>query len=62
MNAEIENDGASSSKDGQTANAFTYPAGVGNVIMNGCWGTGYKRGDPCFNSLASATACSVSLY
>ena len=60
INAEIKNEGSSDkSVDGQ--NVYTYPAGIGSVIMNGCWGTGYQNGDPCHKSLTSRTACKVSL-
>eukprot|EP00058_Branchiostoma_floridae_P003042 XP_002588530.1 hypothetical protein BRAFLDRAFT_79486 [Branchiostoma floridae] len=48
------NDRGSSS--GQAA-AFTYPAGLGPVLMNGCFGTGYKNGDPCFQAKIPRTGC-----
>eukprot|EP00058_Branchiostoma_floridae_P014109 XP_002599597.1 hypothetical protein BRAFLDRAFT_77695 [Branchiostoma floridae] len=41
---------------GQTA-AYTYPAGLGPVLMNGCFGTGYKNGDPCFQAKIPRTGC-----
>merc|ERR1711890_96733 len=37
--------------------AFTYPAGIGPMLMNGCFGTGYKRGDPCFQVKQVTTLC-----
>eukprot|EP00058_Branchiostoma_floridae_P003059 XP_002588547.1 hypothetical protein BRAFLDRAFT_122359 [Branchiostoma floridae] len=41
---------------GQTA-AFTYPVGLGPVLMNGCFGTGYKNGDPCWKAKIPRTGC-----
>ncbi|XP_078616738.1 uncharacterized protein LOC144885015 isoform X1 [Branchiostoma floridae x Branchiostoma japonicum] len=45
---------------GQTA-AYTYPAGLGPVLMNGCFGTGYKNGDPCFQAKIPRTGCPNSI-
>ena len=39
---------------------FTYPAGIGGVLMNGCWGTDYKENDPCYNSKTTEDNCDVS--
>eukprot|EP00058_Branchiostoma_floridae_P014133 XP_002599621.1 hypothetical protein BRAFLDRAFT_77720 [Branchiostoma floridae] len=50
---DSENRGSSS---GQTA-AYTYPAGLGPVLMDGCFGTGYKNGDPCFQAKIPRTGC-----
>ncbi|XP_035692536.1 uncharacterized protein LOC118427007 [Branchiostoma floridae] len=44
------------SSGGQAA-AFTYPAGLGPVLMNGCFGTGYKNGDPCFQAKIPKSDC-----
>ncbi|XP_035696659.1 uncharacterized protein LOC118430059 [Branchiostoma floridae] len=44
------------SSGGQTA-AYTYPAGLGPVLMNGCFGTGYKNGDPCYKAKIPRTGC-----
>ncbi|KAI8493810.1 hypothetical protein Bbelb_281570 [Branchiostoma belcheri] len=42
---------------GGQATAYTYPAGLGPVLMNGCFGTGYKNGDPCFKAKIPRTGC-----
>ncbi|KAI8491970.1 hypothetical protein Bbelb_303430 [Branchiostoma belcheri] len=39
------------------ATAYTYPAGLGPVLMNGCFGTGYKNGDPCWKAKIPRTGC-----
>ncbi|XP_078695713.1 uncharacterized protein LOC144924459 [Branchiostoma floridae x Branchiostoma belcheri] len=39
------------------ATAYTYPAGLGPVLMNGCFGTGYKNGDPCWEAKIPRTGC-----
>ena len=38
---------------------FIYPAGMGQVLMNGCWGKDYKIGDPCYNARANSSICRV---
>ncbi|XP_019614331.1 PREDICTED: uncharacterized protein LOC109462237 [Branchiostoma belcheri] len=42
---------------GGQALAYTYPAGLGPVLMNGCFGTGYKNGDPCYKAKIPRTGC-----
>ncbi|KAI8493789.1 hypothetical protein Bbelb_281360 [Branchiostoma belcheri] len=42
---------------GAQASAYTYPAGLGPVLMNGCFGTGYKNGDPCWKAKIPRTGC-----
>ncbi|CAH1247884.1 Hypp8046 [Branchiostoma lanceolatum] len=45
-------------KDDMTANkAFAYPMGVGGVMMNGCFGTGYKKNDPCYQRRQPIPPC-----
>ena len=61
MTGEVKNEG-SSNEDDDGQNVYTYPHGIGSVIMNGCWGTGYQSGDPCHKSLTSRTACKVSIF
>ena len=39
---------------------FFYPAGMGQVLMNGCFGRDYKEGDPCFKTKRKAKVCYVS--
>ena len=40
---------------------FAYPMGVGGVLMNGCFGTNYKPGDPCYVAYWETTICHVSI-
>ncbi|XP_078696167.1 uncharacterized protein LOC144924633 isoform X2 [Branchiostoma floridae x Branchiostoma belcheri] len=42
---------------GGQASAYTYPAGLGPVLMNGCFGTGYKNGDPCYKAKIPQEGC-----
>ncbi|KAI8486042.1 hypothetical protein Bbelb_361420, partial [Branchiostoma belcheri] len=42
---------------GGQATAYTYPAGLGPVLMNGCFGTGYKNGDPCWEAKIPQKGC-----
>ncbi|XP_078696303.1 uncharacterized protein LOC144924689 isoform X2 [Branchiostoma floridae x Branchiostoma belcheri] len=51
-----DSDGDKDSSGGE-ATAFTYPAGLGPVLMNGCFGTGYKNGDPCYEAKIPRTGC-----
>ena len=46
MNSHISSEDSAPKEVGEPP--YTYPAGVGNVLMNGCWGTGYQEGDPCY--------------
>ena len=41
---------------------FTYPMGIGGMIMNGCYGTNYQLGDPCYQAKDTTTLCLVSKY
>ena len=38
--------------------AFVYPAGIGPMLMNGCFGTDYKIGDPCYAAKRNSEKCS----
>ncbi|XP_035699632.1 uncharacterized protein LOC118432207 [Branchiostoma floridae] len=40
-----------------TASAFSYPVGLGPVLMNGCFGTGYVNGDPCWEAKIPRESC-----
>ena len=57
MDSTITDDGGSPKEAEPTA--YTYPAGLGNVLMNGCYGTGYKEGDPCYVAKWTLDACLV---
>ncbi|KAI8486099.1 hypothetical protein Bbelb_361990 [Branchiostoma belcheri] len=49
-----DDDEGSSDKE---ATAYTYPAGLGPVLMNGCFRTGYEEGDPCYKAKIPRTGC-----
>ncbi|CAH1268604.1 CLEC4M [Branchiostoma lanceolatum] len=34
-----------------------YPSGVGPMMMNGCFGTNYQIGDPCYDAFVPLEAC-----
>ena len=58
LDASVE--GGSKSPDERGDTPFIYPAGMGQVLMNGCWGKDYKIGDPCYNAKLNSTICWVS--
>ena len=58
IDAAVEGGETSPKEEGQVP--YVFPSGVGGVLMNGCWGTDYKPNDPCYNSKATSTICSVS--
>ena len=39
---------------------YLFPAGLGSALMNGCWGTGYKPGDPCYAAKWTSDVCQVN--
>ncbi|XP_066266192.1 uncharacterized protein [Branchiostoma lanceolatum] len=59
VKVDVEEDpGEDSEPDGSSqAMAFSYPMGMGNALMNGCFGTGYVPGDPCYNVKDVIPAC-----
>ena len=38
-------------------NAYSYPAGIGPMLINGCFGQDYKKGDPCYTAKIMNTKC-----
>ena len=40
---------------------YLFPAGIGSAMMNGCWGTGYKPGDPCYTAKWTSDVCEVNI-
>ena len=38
-------------------NAYSYPSGIGPLIINGCFGNNYKKGDPCYAAKRLNTKC-----
>lgn len=53
--------GEASPKD-EGAIPYLFPAGLGTALMNGCWGTGYKEGDPCYSAKWTSNVCQVKIY
>ena len=51
-------EGESSPKEAEMT-PYAYPAGLGTVLMNGCYGTGYQEGDPCYVATWTLDACLV---
>ncbi|KAI8491792.1 hypothetical protein Bbelb_305970 [Branchiostoma belcheri] len=52
-------DGTDDEQDSSTAavSAYSYPVGLGPVLMNGCFGTGYVNGDPCWEAKIPRESC-----
>ena len=40
--------------------ASVYPFGIGGLLMNGCYGSGYEPGDPCFDATWTTDLCLVN--
>lgn len=58
IDAEIT--GEDEKPDGEIGDQpFSYPMGVGGMIMNGCFGKEYQPGDPCFQAKGRTTICLV---
>ena len=41
---------------------FTYPMGLGGVMMNGCYGSNYQKGDPCYDFKTVSSIYFVSKF
>ncbi|XP_066274625.1 uncharacterized protein [Branchiostoma lanceolatum] len=50
-----DDEGNDDSSDGMSP--AIYPMGVGPMLMNGCFGTGYEIGDPCYDAFVPLEAC-----
>ncbi|XP_078665895.1 uncharacterized protein LOC144908233 [Branchiostoma floridae x Branchiostoma belcheri] len=59
MRVDVEQDPGKDSEPDQSSQpmAYGYPVGMGAALMNGCFGTGYKAGDPCYNVRDVIPAC-----
>ncbi|XP_019641419.1 PREDICTED: uncharacterized protein LOC109482960 [Branchiostoma belcheri] len=59
MKVDIENGAkkANEADDMTQSKAFSYPMGLGGVLMNGCFGTGYVKGDPCYKRTNPIPPC-----
>ncbi|KAL9951279.1 hypothetical protein ACROYT_G043917 [Oculina patagonica] len=56
IDAEIT--GEDEEPEGETGEQpFVYPMGVGGILMNGCFGTNYQPGDPCYEARWKTTLC-----
>ena len=43
--------------EGEKKTATMWPMGVGMALMNGCFGSGYKKGDPCYSNARFIKRC-----
>lgn len=59
IDAEYSNNDKGQTRHGG-AQPFIYPMGVGGVLMNGCYGRDYQKGDPCYAAKRMSTKCLVS--
>ncbi|XP_078665847.1 uncharacterized protein LOC144908185 [Branchiostoma floridae x Branchiostoma belcheri] len=59
MKVDVEEDPGKDSEPDQSSQpmAYGYPMGIGSALMNGCFGTGYVPGDPCYNVRDVIPAC-----
>ncbi|KAI8494112.1 hypothetical protein Bbelb_284590 [Branchiostoma belcheri] len=59
MRVDVEQDPGKDSEPDQSSQpmAYGYPVGMGAALMNGCFGTGYVPGDPCYNVRDVIPAC-----
>ena len=54
---EVGDDSDSDEGQDQAEPATMWPMGVGMALMNGCFGSGYQKGDPCYDEARFATEC-----
>ena len=54
---EVGENSNSNQPEGEDEPATMWPMGVGVAMMNGCFGSGYQEGDPCYTSARFATRC-----
>ncbi|XP_078358434.1 uncharacterized protein LOC144643147 isoform X2 [Oculina patagonica] len=54
--SSITDEESASSKEAPDV-PYVYPAGIGSVMMNGCYGKNYSSTDPCYNSRANSAVC-----
>ncbi|XP_035659246.1 uncharacterized protein LOC118404286 [Branchiostoma floridae] len=59
MKVDIEEDPETDDEndDMSEETAFAYPMGMGTALMNGCFGTGYVPGDPCYDDTSELPSC-----
>jgi len=57
---DAELTGEEEKSEGETGEQpYVYPMGVGGLLMNGCFGTNYQPGDPCYEARWKTTLCLV---
>jgi len=55
---DAELTGEDEKSEGETGEQpYVYPMGVGGLLMNGCFGTNYQPGDPCYEARWKTTLC-----
>ena len=59
LDASIDGDSKSPVEEGKTP--FIYSAGMGQILMNGCWGKDCKIGDPCYNAKENSSLFRVRI-
>ena len=57
MDLKIQEIGSEPKSEKSGGDAFVYPAGIGPMLVNGCFGKDYKEGDPCFAAKRLSTKC-----
>ena len=50
---ELDDTSKSDEPTGEKEQPTIWPMGVGTALMNGCFGSGYKKGDPCYSAAKS---------
>ena len=43
--------------DAESSQTYAYPMGAGYMMMSGCFGSNYKKGDPCYAALRKVSRC-----
>ena len=54
---EVQGDSSAPEPEGGKEPATIWPKGVGMAIMNRCYGTGYQKGDPCYELATAKGIC-----
>ena len=57
MHVKIQNIETPERETRSGGDAFAYPAGIGPMLINGCYGTDYKIGDPCYAAKRNSEKC-----
>ena len=54
---EVQGDKGDPEPEGEKEQATMWPMGVGMAMMNGCYGSGYQAGDPCYDMARTKKIC-----